>query len=85
MPAKPYISFVTVSRNDNHGGDLTKRMQIFVTNLIAQCERYQINSELIMVEWNPPLNKKSLQKELKWPQNRKFCQVRIIEVPAKVT
>ena len=25
----PYVSFVVTSRNDNHGGDLLKRMNIF--------------------------------------------------------
>ena len=82
--SSPYISFVVVSRNDNHGGDLTKRMQIFVTALITQCERHEIDSELIIVEWNPPSNKKSLEEELEWPQKRKFCKVRIIEVPREL-
>ena len=84
MSSRPYISFVVISRNDNHGGDLTKRMQIFVTALITQCERHEIDSELIIVEWNPPSDKKSLEEELEWPQKRKFCKVRIIEVPAEL-
>ncbi len=48
------LSLVVTSRNDNHGGDLLKRMQIFVTGWLEQARRHHVNSELISVEWNPP-------------------------------
>ena len=50
MPDKtPYISFVVTSRNDNHGGDLRKRMMIFYKGLIHQCNKFKLPCELIMV------------------------------------
>ena len=48
--SNPYLSFVVASRNDNHGGDLLHRMQLFVTALLEQCKRFNLSSELIIVE-----------------------------------
>ena len=85
MDAKtPYISFVTISRNDDHGGNLIKRMQIFIDSLYSQCNRFSLPAELIIVEWNPPEGKKPLAEELTWPEERKFLTTRIITVPPEV-
>ncbi len=81
---EPYLSIVVPSRNDNHGGDLLKRMQIFVTALLEQCRRHDIPSELIIVEWNPPEDRPRLAQALRWPQEPGPCAVRIIEVPAAI-
>jgi hypothetical protein len=81
---KPYLSIVVPSRNDNHGGDLLTRMQIFVTALLEQCRRHDIPSELIIVEWNPPANRPRLADALRWPEDQGPCVVRIIEVPPAV-
>ncbi len=82
--SEPYLSIVVPSRNDNHGGDLLKRMQIFVTALLEQCRRHQIPSELIIVEWNPPADRPPLAEALRWPEEPGPCGVRIIEVPAAI-
>ena len=79
-----FLSFVVTSRNDNHGGDLTRRMQIFVTALLEQCERHRLQAELVMVEWNPPEGKEKLAHALRWPSRHDFCDVRIIEVPPEL-
>ena len=50
----PYISVVATSRNDDHGGNMLRRMQIFVNAWIEQCRRHDLASELLLVEWNPP-------------------------------
>jgi hypothetical protein len=78
---KPYLSIVSVSRNDEHGGHLLERMQIFIDSLNEQCNRYQLETELIIVEWNPPENKKMLHEVIQWPDNRGFLTTRIIQVP----
>lgn len=78
---EPYISFIATSRNDNHGGSLTRRMQIFVQGLIAQCKRFNLPAELILVEWNPPADRPPLAQELKWPADTGPLQVRIVTVP----
>ncbi len=50
---EPLLSVVVVSRNDNHGGNMLQRMQLFVTDWLEQARRYALDSELIIVEWNP--------------------------------
>ena len=80
----PYLSLVATARNDNHGGNLLHRMQIFVDAWINQCKRHNLSSELILVEWNPPPDKPKLAEALRWPLDTKPCAVRIIEVPAEL-
>ena len=57
--AKPYLSIIVVSRNDDHGGHLLGRMQMFTGDLLEQLEDNRLESELIIVEWNPPAGKAS--------------------------
>jgi hypothetical protein len=76
----PYLSVVVTARNDDHGGDLLARMQVFVRGLVAQCDRYRLPAELIVVEWNPPADRPGLADALEWPESS-WCVTRIIEVP----
>jgi hypothetical protein len=78
--AEVYLSLVATARNDDHGGNLLGRMQAFVSGWLAQASRFQIPSELILVEWNPPADRPRLREALRWP-DRGPCAVRIIEVP----
>jgi hypothetical protein len=80
----PYLSIVATARNDNHGGNLLRRMQIFVDACINQCKRHNLASELVIVEWNPPADKPKLAQALRWPEDTGPCEVRIIEVPPEV-
>jgi len=65
MKKQPYISFVVVARNDNHGGNFFKRMQIFVSVLSEQLIKHNLTSELIIVDWNPPNDKPKLANVIK--------------------
>jgi hypothetical protein len=80
----PYLSVVVAARNDDHGGNLLGRMQVFVDAWINQSKRHQLSSELIIVEWNPPAGRERLAKALRWPSDTGPCEVRIIEVPPEV-
>ncbi len=80
----PYLSVVVTSRNDDHGGNLLRRTQIFINGLLEQCRRHRLSAELIMVEWNPPADKPRLAEALSWPQGNGYCSVRIIEVPPEL-
>jgi len=75
------LSIVAASRNDNHGKNLIRRMQYFIDGVIDQTEKYQIPSELILVEWNPLPNHPNLAEALRFPQSTQFCKIRIIQVP----
>ena len=79
----PQVSFVVVSRNDDHGGDLTGRMQTFLNALGAQCDQHRLAAQLIVVEWNPPQSRRSLLEELNWPVSR-HLDTRIFTVPPHV-
>lgn len=78
---KPYLSIVATSRNDNHGGNLNLRMQAFLNALLAQTERHRLCTELVLVDWNPPVDKPRLAQVLDFPTSHTYCAVRIIEVP----
>jgi len=80
----PYLSVVATARNDDHGGNLLYRMQIFVDAWIGQARRHGLSSELILVEWNPPRDRKSLAEVLRWPEDMGPCEVRIVEVPPEL-
>jgi hypothetical protein len=84
LTSEPYLSVVVAARNDDHGGNLLGRMQIFVSGWIEQARRYRIASELIIVEWNPPPNRPRLIDALRWPDDLGPCEVRIIEVPPEL-
>jgi hypothetical protein len=79
--ATPYLSVVVTSRNDDHGGDLLRRMQIFVDGLLGQCRRHSLDAELVLVEWNPPPDRPRLAEALRWPRGLVPRRVRVIEVP----
>ena len=82
--SKPYLSIVVTARNDDHGGRLLERMQIFINCLLEQTRRQALKSELIVVEWNPPPGKPKLKEALCWPNSHEFCDLRIIEIPPHV-
>jgi hypothetical protein len=79
----PYLSVVATARNDDHGGRLLHRLQLFVDGLAAQCDRHGIDVELILVEWNPPDDKPHLGEVIVWPESRR-CSFRLISVPPHV-
>jgi hypothetical protein len=83
-PAAPYVSLVATARNDDHGGNLLGRMQVFIDAWINQCKRHGLDSELILVEWNPPPDRDRLDTALRWPADTSPCQVRIITVPPEL-
>ena len=80
----PPLSIVATSRNDDHGGNLLQRMQLFVNGIISQSRLYNLKIELILVDWNPPYDKPKLAQALVWPKDAKSCCVRIIEVPPEI-
>lgn len=77
----PYISLVVTSRNDNHGLNIQQRMQAFVDGWFHQAAKFNLPSELIFVEWNPPPDRPRLIDSLTWPVERGPCRLRLIEVP----
>jgi hypothetical protein len=79
--AEPDLSVVVTTRNDNHGGDLNHRTQLFIDGLTAQAEHHRVHIELIVVEWNPPADRPPLAEALQWPEGTQYFDARIVVVP----
>ncbi len=80
----PYLSVVVTSRNDEHGGDILKRMRLFQDGLLQQSRRFRFRVELVFVEWNPPPDRPRLRDVLTAPAQGDFLQLRYVTVPAKI-
>ncbi len=81
---KPYLSIVVTARNDIHGEKFLERMQIFVSGILEQLTKYDLSSEFIIVEWNPPSDRPRLSEVLSWSHKDGPCKIRIIEVPLEI-
>lgn len=84
LEQEPYLSVIWCSRNDDYGGDMLRRMHVVIYGLIDQLERYKINSEVILVEWNPPCDRPLLKDTIKWPLKIKNCTIRVIVVSSQI-
>jgi hypothetical protein len=80
MPADCSVSFVVTSRNDDHGGDMLHRFEMFADALLEQANRHSLSGELIVVEWNPPSGPR-LHEALKLRVKSDCFAIRFIEVP----
>jgi hypothetical protein len=82
-PERPYLSVVMASRNDGYAGGMLRRLQVSVNAFIEQTERFDLPSELVLVDWNPPAEKE-LWRSLQWPSTVRRCTIRIITVPPEL-
>jgi len=78
------MSVVVTARNDDHGGNLLRRMQAFLNAWFGQVKRHNLSSELIVVDWNPPGGRPPLMDALAWPADTGPCEVRFIQVPPEI-
>lgn len=82
-PDRPYLSLVIASRNDRYAGGMLRRLQVCIDTFLAQAERCNIPSELVLVDWNPPPGK-DLWSALSWPSALRRCTIRVITVPHRL-
>lgn len=81
---QPYISFVVCARNDNYGGDFLHRFHVCLSSMIEQIEKYNVDAEIIIVEWNPLNDKAPLKDVLNEFGGLNKEIIRIIKVPNEV-
>jgi hypothetical protein len=81
---RPYLSIVVASRNDDHGGEIVRRMRLFLRGLMEQTRRYRLPVELVFVEWNPPVDRPLLREVLPKPSKDYFLALRYITVPSSI-
>lgn len=75
---EPYISVVVTTRNDNYGENMSQRLNMFVKSLDFYASQYRDLFELLIVEWNPPVETAPLHTILPSCSN---LPIRIITVP----
>jgi hypothetical protein len=75
---------VACSRNDDHGGHLLERTQLFIDGIADQARRFALDCELILVDWNPPSYRPGLADVLGYPGAGGHLATRVITVPADV-
>jgi hypothetical protein len=78
------LSIVVASRNDNHGGKLVERTNLFVNSLQLGAKATEVDTELIIVEWNPPSWARPLHEVIHGDFNNPFFRARIITVSEEV-
>lgn len=81
MSARPDLSIILCGRNDGYGENYLQRLQCFVSSLTMLSEAYDLSSELIFVEWNPPADRERMQYAIDWGR---AMRTKIITVPAEV-
>ena len=52
--SQPRVSFVAALRDLSYGGDLLRRVGIFLNGIIFLANRHRLRCEVILVEWNNP-------------------------------
>lgn len=78
---RPYLSFVTILRNDDYGGRLLDRFSSYLSSLAAHSSSTSpVRAELIVVEWDPPAGRGSLRDAVSWPDL--LQDVTLLTVPA---
>ncbi|MCB0638458.1 MAG: hypothetical protein KDC54_17635 [Lewinella sp.] len=82
--SSPYLSIVVSGRNDNYGGDFERRLQRFVDRLTYLIEKYQLPTELLLVNYNPLADRPGLEQMIQWPAGRRHLRIRMITVPPDV-
>lgn len=80
----PYLSIIISSRNDDHGGNMLRRLHVSLNSMAEQLEKFCIESEIIFVEWNPPTDKPSMKEVVQWPTGLNYCTIRFIEVSPSI-
>ena len=77
-----YLSIIVCGRNDNYGGNFLSRVNIFISSISILSDKYDVNTEIVFVEWNPPKDSPLLSEELsknsalnKYKQKIRFIQV----------
>ncbi len=82
--SQPYLSVVVSGRNDDYGGHFLHRFTHFLDNLSALCERHALDTELIVVEWNPVADRPRLAEVLDWPRGLNHFRTRLLTVSAEL-
>lgn len=80
----PLLSIATCGRNDDYGGSRRNRTQVYLRLLEEFANSApDVPIELVLTEYNPPADRKSMKDEFVWPRAPNL-RVRIVTVPPSV-
>lgn len=80
----PYLSIIVTSRNDTHRPDLISRLHTTIHRWSSLCKKYQLATEYLMIEWNPPMDTLSIKEILQEMPVHEYFKIRIITVSASI-
>ncbi len=80
----PLVSFVAALRDLSYGGDLLRRVRIFLDGIIVLANRNRLPCEVILVAWNDPPGSQPLHKLLEPQSPLGQVSLRVIVVPPQV-
>ncbi|CDH59531.1 hypothetical protein RO3G_09976 [Lichtheimia corymbifera JMRC:FSU:9682] len=75
-----YLSIVIVTRMDDYAGNQHHRFQNFIDSAYLLAERTQTKMELLVVEWNPPDDRRRVLDSFRFRRSQ-YLTYRIITVP----
>ncbi|KAI9308153.1 hypothetical protein BJ944DRAFT_260791 [Cunninghamella echinulata] len=78
-----YLSIVIVTRMDDYAGNQHLRFQNFIDSAYLLAEKTQEKIELLIVEWNPPQDRRRVVDSFRFRRSR-YLTYRIITVPPKI-
>ena len=84
MRNKPYVSVITRCRNDNYAGGIIDKLQFTIDNLLIRLEKHKIESEFIIIDWNPSEGNSRLKDAIRWPSKSIYTSIRVIEVESNI-
>src|SRR6516164_7205589 len=81
MTLGPYITFVTFGRNDGYTPKYAERVSSATACLAHELDRAEIDSEIIICDWNSPSEHPLLLDVLRLPKVANHVSIRGIVVP----
>jgi hypothetical protein len=78
------VSFVAAVRDLRYGGDLLRRVDIFLQGILRLANRHRLACEVILVEWNNPPGSPPLHTLLRPRLPLGRVSLRVIVVPAAI-
>ncbi|KAI8090306.1 uncharacterized protein B0P05DRAFT_464027 [Gilbertella persicaria] len=75
-----YLSIVIVTRVDNYAGGQHHRLQNFIDSAYILAEKTKTDIELLIVEWNPPQDKRRVIDAFRFRASN-YLKYRIITIP----
>ena len=75
------LSIVIAARNDGYGGDFLGRLRISLQVIAELTKTYGVETEVVIVEWNPPSDRPRLSEATVIPDG---LRLRIVTVPAEL-